>query len=635
MYDLIYHHKRIVQVILALITLPFAFFGVDYYFRRDAGPQTLATVGGDKVTQAEFDEVWREQQDRMRQALGRNYDPALFDTPETRYALVNELVNQRLLENRGRSGRLRVSDTQLAQFISQLPPFQEDGKFSPERYKQVLAAQSMPPLQFEQRVRAELTLAPLQEPIVAANIVARASTERYVSLLEQQREVAIAAIDPEPFVKDVKVDAAQVKAYYDQNQASFQTPEQAKIEYVMLTQDALATRVKVDPAEAKAAYDASARQYTTAEQRQASHILIAVKPDAKDDEKAAAKKKAEALYAQAKANPAKFAELAKANSQDPGSAPQGGDLGTFARGSMVKPFEDAVFAGQPGDIVGPVQTDFGFHVIKVAGVTPMRVQTFDEVRPQIEGDLKRQKAAQAFAADAEKFQNLVYEQADSLAPVAKALDLKVETTPLATRPQIQAIALGNAKFTDALFAPESRETKRNSEAIEIAPNVLMAGRIVEYKPATPRPFADVEQEIRRQLVGRAAAEIAQKTGAEKLALLQSGKAVVELTFAKPVTITRNQAQPEVPRDALAKVFQASPSNLPAYTGAVNDRGGYSIYKVVKVIDAPSPDAGKLASAGSRVGEQIGRELLTAYLGSLKANTEVKINQSALEKSNAK
>src|SRR5262249_40243075 len=278
-----------------------------------------------------------------------------------------------------------------------------------------------------------------------------ANAERYLSLLEQQREIATATIDPDPFVKGVKIDDAQVKAYYDQNQSAFQTPEQAKIEYVVLTQDSLAQRGKVEPAEVKAAYDANARQYTTPEQRQASHILIAVKPDAKPEEKAAAKKKAEALLAQAQANPGKFADLAKANSQDPGSAQQGGDLGTFARGSMVKPFEDAVFAAKPGDIVGPVQSDFGYHIIKLTGITPERIQPLEEVRAQIEADMKRQKASQKFAASAEQFQNLVYEQADSLAPAAKQLDLKVETTPLITRAQAQQIALGNAKFVEGLF----------------------------------------------------------------------------------------------------------------------------------------------------------------------------------------
>jgi peptidyl-prolyl cis-trans isomerase D len=631
MYDFLSKHKRLSQFILALIALPFAFFGVDYYFRGDTATAAIATVGSDKVTQQEFDEVMREQQDRMRQQLGRSYDPAMFDNPEVRYALVEQLVNQRLLENQARAGRFRVSDTQLAQFIAQLPPFQEDGKFSPDRYKLVLAAQGMSPLQFEQRVRNEILLAPMQEPVVSANIVARASAERYLSLLEQQREVAVATIDAEPFLKDVRIDDAAVKAYYDQNLAAFQIPEQAKVEYVMLTQEALAGRAKVEPADVKAAYDANAKQYTTQEERQAAHILIAVKPDAKDDEKAAAKKKAEALLAQAKASPARFAELAKANSQDPGSAPQGGDLGAFARGAMVKPFEDAVFAAQPGEIVGPVQTDFGFHVIKVNGVTPARVQSFDDVKAQIESDLRKQKAAQTFAADAEKFQNMVYEQADSLAPVAKALDLKVETTPLVTRSQVQALAQGSAKFTQALFSPESLQSKRNTEAIETAPNTLMAGRIVEYKPATPRPFADVQEEIRRQLMRRGASELAQRAGAEKLAALEAGKADAGVAFGKPVLVARNQPQPGLPPDAVTKIFQLGTTKLPAYAGAVNESGGYSIFKLAKVVDPPAAEPAKLAAATTRVAEQIGRELFTAYLASLKAGADVKINPSALEK----
>ena len=637
MYDLIYKHKRLVQLILALIALPFAFFGVDYYFRRSAGPETLATVSGDKVTQAEFDEALREQQDRLRQALGRNYDPAMFDTPDARYALLDQLVNQRLLEDRARSGRLRVSDQQLFQTISQIPAFQVDGKFSTDRYRQLLQAQGMTPLMFEQRVRGELVLAPLQEPIVGANIVARTSSERFLSLLEQQREVAVATLSPDAFAKDVKVDDAQVKAYYEQNQAQFQTPEQAKIEYVLLTPDAIAPRIKVEPAEVKAAYDANVKQYSTAEERQASHILIAVKPDAKPEEKDAAKKKADALAAQARANPAKFADLAKANSQDPGSAQQGGDLGSFGRGSMVKPFEDAVFAAKAGDIVGPVQTDFGFHVIKVTGVTPPHVQSFDDVKASIEQDLKRQKASQVLASDAEKFQNLVYEQADSLEPVAKALSLRVETTPWMTRPQIQAIGLGNAKFVQALLSPESIQTKRNTEALEIAPNVLIAGRIVEYKPATPRPFEQVADDIRKMLVRKAASDLAQKAGAEKLAQLQGGKPdnAVGLTFAKPVSISRNQPAPGFTPDALAKVFQAAATKLPQYVSAVDDNGAYAIYKVIKVTDAPATDTARVTAAANRVGADVGRELLNAYLASLKAGADVKINQAALEKKEAR
>jgi peptidyl-prolyl cis-trans isomerase D len=633
MFDLLHKHPRVTQAVLALITLPFAFFGVDYYFRGGDSGQTVASVGKNKITQAEFDEALRDQQQRMRQALGTNFDPAMLDAPEMRYALLDQLVNQRLLENEARAGRFRVTDAQLAQFIAGLPPFQEDGKFSADRYREVLASQNMSPLMFEQRVRGDLVLSPLQDPIIGGSIAAKSSVQRYLALLDQKRDVAIAQIAAEPFEKLVKVSDDDVKAFYDKNPKAFETPEMAKVDYILLTQDSIAAQVKVDPAEVRQAYEANAKQYTTSEERQASHILIAVKKDASDAEKAKAKQKATELAEKARAKPDSFAELAKANSQDPGSATQGGDLGSFSRGAMVKPFEDAVFAAKVGDIVGPVQTDFGYHVIKVTGITPPHVQSFDEVKGRIEAELKRQKAAQKFASAADQFQNLVYEQADSLAGAAKTLDVKVDTTPLVTREKMQSIAMGSAKFVQALFSPESIQSKRNTEAIEVGPNALMAGRIVEYKPAAPKPFAEVKDEIRQQLIHQRASALAVKTGAEKLALLEAGKDA-GVAFDKPVTLTRNQVQPGVTAEALKKIFDAGERKLPEYAGASNERGGFSIYRIDKVIDPPAPDAAKVDAASARVGSELGRELMNAYLASLKADTDVKINQAALEKKQA-
>lgn len=632
MFDLVHKHKHFAQFVLGLITLPFAFFGVDYYFRSGSSDQTVASVGKDKISQAEFDDALREQQQRMRQALGTSFDPAMMDSPEVRYALLDQIVNQRLLENQARTDRFRVTDTQLQQFIAGLPPFQDAGRFSADKYREVLAAQGMTPQSFEQRVRGELILSPLQDPVVGGSIAAQSSVQRYLALLEQKRDVAVATVGAEPFEKSVKISDADVKAFYDGNQAAFQTPEAAKVEYLMLTQDAIAAQITIDPAEVKQVYQQNASQYTTNEERQASHILIAVKPDASAAAKAAAKQKADEILAKARAKPDSFAELAKTYSQDPGSSSQGGDLGSFARGSMVKPFEDAVFAANVGDIVGPVQTDFGYHVIKVTGVTPAHVQGFDEVKARIEADLKRQKATAKFAAAADQFQNLVYEQADSLSPAAKALGLDVQTTGLVTRPEVQAIAKGNAKFIQALFSPESIQSKRNTEAIEVAPNTLLAGRIVDYRPAAPRPFDEVRDSIRQQLARRAAGEMAQKAGMEKLALLEHGnERDAGLIFSKAVTLTRNQPQPGYPAEALRKIFEADEHKLPAYVTAVNESGGFSIYRVERVIDAPAPDTAKLQATSSRVGSEVGRELMTAYLATLKSETDVKINQAALEK----
>ncbi|MEO5700772.1 MAG: SurA N-terminal domain-containing protein [Casimicrobiaceae bacterium] len=634
MYDLVYKHKRAVQIVLALVMLPFAFFGVDYYFRGggDAANE-VARVGDVRVTQAEYADALRDQTDRLRAQLGANFDPGMLDNPEVRYAILEQLVNQKLLQDKARREAMRVSDTQLQEVIASLPVFQENGRFSVDRYRQLLAAQNMNPPQFEERLRQELVLGPLSDPISLGGIVARASKERYLNLLEQQREVATAAIPAESFAKDVKIDDVAVKAFYDSNAQAFKTPEQVKFEYVMLTPEATLGQVTIDPAEVKRQYEANLNQYGQPEERTAAHVLVAVKPDAKPEEKAAAKKKAEDVAAQAKANPGKFGELAKQYSEDPGSAAEGGDLGSFPRGTMVKGFDEAVFAMKQGEISDPVLTDFGYHLIKLNGITPAKVRPFEELRAQIEQDIKRQKGSTKFAAAADQFQNLVYEQADSLQGVAKALNLEVQASPLVTRPQAQALAKGNAKFVEALFGPDSVQSKRNTEAIEIAPGTLMSGRVVEYKPSAPVPFDQVKTTIHDQLVRRAAAEAALKAGSEKLAALAQGNSEkdVGLSFSAPVKVERNRPAPGMSPDAIKKIFQADPAKLPQYVGTSSEQGGFAIYKVTQVIAPPAADDAKLAAVGSRMNEQLSRELFAAYIGSLKGKAEVKINQANLEK----
>src|SRR5438477_5832680 len=312
MYDFIYRRKRLVQLILALITLPFAFFGVDYYFRNDTGPTgEVATVAGERITQGEFSDNLRVQQDRLRQTMQRNFDPTIFDNPEVRYSVLDQLIGRRLLQKQAQAGRLTVSDDQVRQFISDIPAFQEGGKFSQARYEQLLDMQNprKSPVEFAADVRRELMLAPLQEPIANGGIVARSSVERYLGLLEQQREVAVAAMDPESYLKEVKIDDAAVKTFYDANQAALQEHDEVKMEYVLLSPDTLGAQTPVDPDEVKKQYEANMKAYGKPEERQAAHILIAVKPEASAADKEAAKKKADDVALQAKKNPAQFAEL--------------------------------------------------------------------------------------------------------------------------------------------------------------------------------------------------------------------------------------------------------------------------------------------------------------------------------------
>jgi peptidyl-prolyl cis-trans isomerase D len=265
------------QVVLALITLPFAFFGVDSYIRRmGTADDEVAKVGNDHISQQEFGNALRDQQERMRQMLGRNFDPAMFDTPEARFTILEQLINQRLLQQLATKNNIVVSEDLIRQYILDFPGFQENGKFSAEKARGVLASQGMSEAMLEYQIRQLLQQQPLQDPFGTGAFVSRTSAENFMRLNGQQREVAVANIDIDPFLKQVSPTEADIKAYYDGNIAQFQVPEQVKLETLTLSLDSIAAKVTVDPAEVRKNYDDNHATYSDPEQRQASHILIAV-----------------------------------------------------------------------------------------------------------------------------------------------------------------------------------------------------------------------------------------------------------------------------------------------------------------------------------------------------------------------
>jgi peptidyl-prolyl cis-trans isomerase D len=632
MYDFLHKNKRLAQVILALIALPFAFFGVDYYFRGASSEGEVARVGGEPVSKMEFDQVLRDQQARMRQALGGSFDPAVFDDPQVRSRLLDEIISQRLLVQRARDQNIRVSNQQLEQAILGHPAFQQDGQFSFERYQEAVRGQGLTQAGFEARLRQDLALRVLDDPFSGASIVSHAYVRHILELAEEQREVQVFEVSPQPFLAQVSVDDAQVKAFYDANQASFQVPEQVKAEYLLVGIDAITAGTRVDPQEVRQLYEQNAKQFARAEERQASHILVGAPADATAERKAAAKKRAEELVAEARRAPERFAELARQHSDDPGSKEQGGDLGFFARGSMPKPFEDAVFGMAADEIAGPVETDFGYHVIRLAAIKGAGARPFDEVKAQLEQDLRRQKASKTFAEIAEQFQNLVYEQADSLAGVEKTLidkgaAVKIERTDWITREQAQALAQNSARFAQALFSPESIQAKRNTEAIEVAPNTLIAGRVLEHKPASPRPFDEVKAEIASRLQAQGAARLAQKAGEERLAQLRQGRPV-NVEFGAPQNITRARRPDGLAEDVLKQVFAAPTGKLPSYVGGATPKGGYVLVRISRAIPA-NPDAQKIDATMARVAEQLGREQLGAYLASLRKSGDVVVDAARI------
>ena len=619
----------IAKVILALITVPFALWGVESYIRTPSGLDAVATVEKEKITTQEFQQAVRNQLDQFRQQFGGNIDASIMDNPEMRKSILDQLIDQRLVAEATKSSGLVVSDATLRERISTEPNFQQDGKFAPSRYELFLKSQGLSAVGFENRMRQDLERQRFVESVAATAITANTSVTQYLRASEQTRDIAIINVTPEQFTAQVKITPDAAKALYEQKKVEFTTPEQIRAEYVELSVDALAATVQVPAEETKAYYEANSGRYIQKEQRKASHILINVTPKATDADKKAAKEKADVLFAQVKKNPKEFAELAKKNSQDTGSAVNGGDLGFFSRGMMVKPFEEAAFGAAKDELVGPVLSDFGYHIIRLTDIQPEKGKSLAEVTPEIEGELKKQKAARKFAELAEKFTNAAYEQSSSLKAASEAVGLPIKQSPWMAKGQGAQPPFGNPKLMAALFSDEVQKNKRNTEAVEVATNTLVAARALESKPAVVRPFAEVEAGIIARLTREEASKLAKKDGEARLEALKQGKAA-DVKWPALLSVSRASAGGLGP-NVIEAAMKADPKALPAYVGTENPGGGFVLVQVAKVNEAPAVDEAKLQTTRTRIAQSLSQQEILSTLAQIRAKSNVSISKDALAK----
>jgi peptidyl-prolyl cis-trans isomerase D len=603
------------------------------------GDNAVAKVAGESITQQDWDAAQRQQMEQMRQMFGEKLDMKLLDTPETRRAVLDNLIAQRAMIAEVSRNKLQVSDQTVAQSLVGIPGLvKADGSFDNEQYKTLLGAQGMTPALYEARLRQDLALQQLNTAVQASAFAPKTVAARLSDLNDQERLVQQLLFKDGAYAAQVKVSDAMLKAYYDKNGAQFQVPEQARIEYVILDSAAVGAQISVSDEDIKSYYEQNQKQYAGSEERRASHILIAVKKDASAADKAAAKAKADKLYAQLSANPADFAKLAKADSDDPGSAEHGGDLGYFGAGMMVKPFEDAVFQMKQGQISQPVQSDFGYHIIQLTGVKPATVKTLEQVKADISKTIKTQLMSKKFTELAEVFNNTVYEQGDSLKPVADKLKLKIETASNVTRQPDPALAAAanpapysNAKFLAALFADDAVQNKHNTEAIEVAPNTLIAGRIVEYKPQSKRPFEEVQAQVRERVTRIEEASLARQAGEAKLAALKQKDDAAGFAEAKSVSRVKDQG---LGPDVVTALMKADTAKLPAYVGLALPGQGYGVFRIGKVSQPAAPDAARRQAEQQQVADAVAQQEMLAYLNVLKEKAKAKILKAAAKPATA-
>lgn len=624
MFDFVNRKKRIVQVIMGLLILPFLFWGVESY-RTMGGEGYVAIVDGEEIPRREYEQALRDHHERMRAMLGANFDSTMLDTFEVRNSVLERLIQQRLLHKEAINNGFIVLDSQLVKTLRDAPAFQKDGKFSKQQYEELLRNQGLAAAVFESRVRQELLLQQLLDGYSDYAFAPKAVAGKVHYLSEVKREINQSQITPEQFLAQAMPEETDIAAYYEKHKADFDLPERARVQYLVLSLDAVAKNETVSD-EAISTYFAEHQdEFGQPEERKASHILISIPAEASDDEKQAAREKAESILEQVRQNPEQFAEVAKQSSDDPGSAMRGGDLGFFGRGVMVKAFEDKIFAMQIDEISDIVETNFGFHVIKLTAIKEEKRPNLEEVREQIANKLRLEIVSNIFGDIAEDFSNVVYEQGDNLKAAAEKFELPIQESDWITRDSAEPAIIANEKLLSAIFSADVVSNQRNTEAIEVKPDTFVSARILEHKPATTQSLGVVREQIVEKLKKQIAEAKAVEEGQAKLVRLQAGEEVSDITWDDARQISYMQPQ-GLDHDALRAVFRANTSALPVYTGVVNPKGGFNLIRINKVIESELAEKTKLDNFTKQLQQMIAQEEISSYLAALRQRYDVKVKQ---------
>ena len=625
MFESIRKHSKIVMIVMFLLIIPsFVLVGIDrnYFSSKSA---VVARVDGHDITQDDWDNAHRAETDRIR-AQSPSIDGKLLDSPRARYATLERLVRDRVMQAAAIKMHLVASDAQLARTLQGIPAIaalkRPDGSLDTEAYRALVGSQGLTPEGFESNVRRELSLSQVMGGVVGSAFAAQEPARIALDALYQRREIQVARFDAKDFAAKVTPTDDELQAYYKGHEAQFRQPEHAEVQYVVLDLDAVRASIAMSDDDLRTYYKENLERLAGKEERRASHILINAPKDSPAADREKAKARAQELLEQVRKAPNTFADVARKNSQDTGSAPSGGDLGFFKRGDMVKPFEEAAFSMKKGDISDVVESDFGYHIIQLNDVKTPKQPTFEEVRAKLETEAKHQQAQRKYAELAEVFSNSVYEQADSLQPVADKLKLKVQTAKDVTRTAVPGAQgpLGNARFLEALFSADSVQNKRNTEAVEVAPSTLAAGRIVNYTPAATPPFAEVKARVRDLFVADRAAEMARKEGEAKLAAWKAAPASAT-GFGPAVVVSRDKPENQ-PRPVVDAALQANTDTLPAFTGVALGAQGYAVVKVDRLVPRDPTDPAVLRQQQQQVSEAEAQAEALAYYELLKDRFKV-------------
>jgi len=633
--------KWITAVILVVIIGPFALWGINSYFTASTD-NSIATVNGDAISPGDFERAYQNQYARLQQFYGASFRPGMIDEKQLRQQVLDSLINDTLLNQQVAKQHYSVGDAELVDSIQKIPAFQVAGKFSPQAYSSALAAQGMSPSEFESRDREGMEVGQVQGSIQDSAIATPGEFAAEVAAREQQREISYISVNTVYFLASQQVSDADVAAYYKAHGSEFMTPEKVSLAYVDLDEANLAKQVQPTDADLQAMYQQQLDKYKQDESRDARHILIAVKPnDPKSD--ADAKAKAEDILKQLKAG-ADFAKLAQQYSDDTGSKGQGGELGNVTRGIMVKPFEDALFAMQkPGDIAGPVKTQFGYHIIQLEKINTAVQKPFAEVRAQLLADYQKKKADDQYFSLGDQLANLAYEHPDSLDTVSKQLGLPVQTVDDVTRDAGTGIG-ANADVRKAAFSDQVLTQGNNSEPIQLGPNHVVVIRVKGHVPSEPESLDQVHSQIVAILKQQRATEAASKLASSMSEEVQKGAdpaAVAKgkgggVSYVKPAFVGRNQqgVPPQILQTAFAAPVPASGGRTVETVALDNGNQAVLLVTAMKPGDATALNDEDRKRQMQNLSREDGNMEFAAYMAYLRQKAKIKINTKNLEQSDA-
>jgi peptidyl-prolyl cis-trans isomerase D len=620
-------------VIVGLLIIPFALWGINEYL-GNGGRLAVADVNGTEISQGEFQQAFYEQRGRMQQMFGEQYDARLLD-PQIKQRTINLLIDRELLLQYANEMGYRVSDKTVVATIQSIDAFREDGAFSTGLYQQQVQAQGQSPAAFEQRVKRLMATSQLPDGLAATVLVTDAELDKAIKLQEQTRDFQYLILPTSKYQDESVANEAAIKAYYEQHLKWFMTTEKVSVEYVELSAAALAPDEEPNEEKLRELYDSNSSQFQVPEERQASHILIQLEDGVDEAAVNAARDKANDLVAKIKSGES-FEDLAKTNSDDPGSAELGGDLGYFGRGVMEPDFEQAVFALNEGGISEPVLTSFGFHIIKLTGVRAEASKPFEEVREELLKQFQLDVAERQYFDLTEKLTNLAYESPDSLSEIADQLGLAIKQSPLFGRTG-GADIFANKQTVAAAYSNDVLKQGFNSEPIEIGANHVVVLRMLEHQEAKQRPLEDVQAQVKTQLIREKAIESTKAAGEALIKQLETGEdskaaaqsLALEWKVAKAVKRTAEKMDAAVVNQAFGLKRPAEDSV--SFGGGAFASGNYVIIQLDKVADGnPATfEKSERETLKRRMADALGNDAQTYLIETLKSQASIIVQKDEL------